>query len=240
MKANFIEAVLEQFEMHKDDVYAKQMEKKMKYAYPYIGINNSLRSRIFKYLYPDYETEIKTNLIKIVNNLFDKEEREFHLIALDIIKKNIIFLSKVEYFPFIKDLILKKPNYDTVDFISKDILGEYLLRIPELTKTIMNLLIHSNNTWKIRAAILFQIKYHEKTNQEMLFSICEKFINTTNFYIHQAIVIALKQYKKYNSEAINYFITKHDFLLEHKDNTSTEFDKVKKLIHYINMEKAVI
>jgi len=240
MKISFLEALEEQFKMHNDVVYAKKMEQLMKHSNSYIGITTHLRLRILKYLYPDYKTEIKTNLIEIVNELFEKEEREYHYIALDLIKKNINLLYKVEYFYFIKSLIDKKPNWDTIDIYAKDILGKYLLKLPELTQTFVSLLSNSNNVWKIRSILLFQVHYKEKTNKNLLFLICNKFIKSNNYMINSAAIWALKEYKKYNSYAVNKFTHSNDFLLVYKPQVNRQYSLINDLIYQRNTEKAII
>ena len=239
MKLNFLEALEEQFEMHKDIFYANKMEQLMAYNHPFIGITNHLRLRILKYLYPDYEKEIKDNLIETVHSLFEKNEREYHYIALDLLKKNISSLYKIDYFFYIKDLITEKANWDTVDIIAKDILGKYLSHFPELKQTMIHLLINSENIWKIRSAILFQIHYKEKTNKNLLFLICDKFIDTNNILIHNAIVWALREYSTYNPDVVAQYIASKNFLLLQKRTKNNEFDTINKLMFDIKKQKEV-
>lgn len=239
MKITFIEALEEQFEMHKDIFYAKKIEKLMKYAYPFIGIKGHLRLQILKYLYPDYKEEIESNLISIVQKLYAKEEREYHYIALELLKKNITLLYKVEYFIFLKDLLDTKANWDTTDIIAKDIVSKYLLYFPELKHAMINLLVNSGNTWKIRSAIIFQINYREKTNKNLLFIICDKFLDTNDNNIYNAIIWALKEYKKYNEVAVNQFLKDKNFSLVSKKVNTIDIDVLKKLIFEINTKKVV-
>lgn len=239
MKINFLEALVEQFEMHKDIFYTKKMKRLMAHDYPFIGITPHLRLRILKYLYPDYETEIKTNLIETVQTLFEKNEREYHYIALDLLKKNITLLYKIDYFFYIKDLITEKASWDTVDIIAKDILGKYLLHFPELKQTMVLLLINSSNVWKIRSAILFQIHYKENTNKNLLFLICDKFIDTNDILIHNAIVWALKECSKYDRDAVAQYLANKNFFLIQKRTKNNEFDIINKLIIETITKKAV-
>ncbi|UYW01623.1 DNA alkylation repair protein [Flavobacterium agricola] len=225
--------------MHKDVVYAEKMDRLMNYSHPFAGIPNHLRLRIVKYLYPDFKHEIETELLDIVAHLFAKQEREFHYVALDLIKKNLDALYRIEYFSFIKDLAEQKPNWDTIDIYAKDILGKYLQRIPELTQTFVNLFINSNNEWKIRSIILFQVNYKQKTNKNLLFLICLKFIDTKNYMIHSAMVWALKEYQKINPEEVANFIKKNDFLLIYNRKIDTELTIVQRLVQSLEIKKTV-
>ena len=211
----------------------------MKNSHPFIGITTHLRLRILKYLYPDFEIEIKSNLLNLVEELFNKEEREYHYIALDLIKKNIKSLYRIEHFSFIKELAEKKPNWDTIDIYAKDILGRYLFHIPELTQTFVNLFINSNNEWKIRSIILFQNHYKEKTNKNMLFLICLKFMNSKNSTIRSAIVWALKEYKKINPQEVIRFTHKHNFLLINRHHGNKQLEIINRLIYNMNLKKAI-
>ena len=61
--------------------------------------------------------------------------------------------------------------------------------------------------WLNRSAILFQLGYKEKTNFDLLKAECEKYKNSTEFFIQKAIGWALREYAKINPEAVKTFVT---------------------------------
>lgn len=53
------------------------------------------------------------------------------------------------------------------------------------------------------------MKYKEETNAELLFSNCEKWLGSKEFFIQKAIGWALRQYAKIDSEAVRVFVNSH-------------------------------
>lgn len=69
--------------------------------------------------------------------------------------------------------------------------------------------INGDNIWLARTAILFQLKYKEKTDVDLLFFNCEKWLASKEFFIQKAIGWALRQYAKVDSEAVRQFVNSH-------------------------------
>lgn len=210
MKLTFIEDLQKHFMLVKNDEDALRMEQYMKYNFKFLGVKAHLRTQIVKYLYPDHVEEIRANLIDLVYELYDMQEREYQYVALELIKKNLDLLYKIEYVPFLRKLTELKPWWDTIDIFAKDILGKYLLKFPEMTDTLVNLMINSDNKWKVRSALLFQIHYKEKTNGELLFKVVRKFQHHPEQFVQNAINWSLNEYKKYNEVEVSKFIKKYN------------------------------
>jgi 3-methyladenine DNA glycosylase AlkD len=84
------------------------------------------------------------------------------------IKVDIILIEK---------LIITNSWWDSVDVTAKFILGDYLLEFPSETGAVISRFSNSKNMWLNRSVILFQLGYKEKTNFDLLKSICEKHKN---------------------------------------------------------------
>lgn len=210
MKLTFIEDLQKHFMLVKNDEDALKMEQYMKYNFKFLGVKAHLRSQIVKYLYPDHEDEIRANLINLVYELYDMEEREYQYVALELIKRNLDLLFKIEYVPFLRKLTELKPWWDTIDIFAKDILGKYLVKFPEMTDTLVNLMINSDNKWKVRSALLFQIHYKENTNGELLFKVVKKFQHHQDQFVQNAINWSLNEYKKYDETKVLNFVKKNN------------------------------
>ena len=59
--------------------------------------------------------------------------------------------------------------------------------------------IDSENIWLQRTALLFQLKYKEKTDRELLEKTINRLKNTGEFFIDKAIGWILREYSKTNS-----------------------------------------
>lgn len=138
------------------------MEKYMKNHFVFLGIKTEERRTILNAILSNNKEEIKDNFRKIALELFLKKEREFHYCAIEILIKN----PKNDYIKndiqLIKKLLITNSWWDSVDTISKYILGEYLLQFSEETITVIEQFSNSDNMWLNRSALLFQLGYKKK------------------------------------------------------------------------------
>jgi len=65
--------------------------------------------------------------------------------------------------------------------------------------------------WLRRTALLYQLSYKEKTDQEKLFSYCLMLAHEKEFFIKKAIGWALRQHAKYKPEAVKKFVDENTF-----------------------------
>ena len=114
------------------------------------------------------------------------------------IKNDILLIEK---------LIITNSWWDSVDVVAKFILGEYLMKFPLETDAVISRFSNSDNMWLNRSAILFQLAYKEKTNFDLLKSICEKHKDSSEFFIQKAIGWALREYAKTNLEAVKNYVS---------------------------------
>ncbi len=127
--------------------------------------------------------------------LFAEEEREFQYVAIDLLsrygKKQLSEAIKVY-----EQLIVTKSWWDTVDGLAGTVVSNHFKLYPELIPTYNEAWINGDNIWLARTAILFQLKYKEETDVALLFSNCEKWLDSKEFFIQKAIGWALRQYAK--------------------------------------------
>jgi 3-methyladenine DNA glycosylase AlkD len=57
--------------------------------------------------------------------------------------------------------------------------------------------------------MIFQLKYAAKTDQYLLFAQCEKYVHSKEFFIQKALGWSLRQYSKFNPEAVRKFVQDH-------------------------------
>jgi len=182
------------------------MEKYMKNRFAFFGIKTEERRTAFKAILANNKEEIKENSRKIALELLSKKQREFHYCAVEIVIKNLKNNYIKEDIQLIEKLLITNSWWDSVDSISKNILGEYLLELSEETTTVIERFSNSENMWLNRSALLFQLGYKQKTNADILFSECIKHSNSNEFFIQKAIGWALREYGKTNPGAIKTFV----------------------------------
>jgi 3-methyladenine DNA glycosylase AlkD len=64
----------------------------------------------------------------------------------------------------------------------------------------------SENLWLRRAALLFQLKYKGKTNEEVLYHYIKQNADSKEFFIQKAIGWALREFSKTNPASVKTFI----------------------------------
>lgn len=203
---SFINELESAFQENSNSEMAIPMEKYMRNHFIFFGIKTTERRAIFKTTLKQHKEEVFRDSRKIAWDLFLKKQRELHYCAIEILmqalKKNYI----KEDIQLIEKLLISHSWWDSVDTISKFILGEYLLEFPEETTNVIERFSNSDNMWLNRSAILFQLGYKQKTNSEILFSECRKHSHSTAFFIQKAIGWALREYGKTNPESVKTFV----------------------------------
>ncbi|PZX92081.1 DNA alkylation repair protein [Flavobacterium aquariorum] len=204
---NFIPSLEKAFQENGNTENAAAMSKYMKNNFQFFGIKTDDRRRIFKAIWTENQKEVSNNSREIALSLYFKKERELHYCALEILIKNLKNKYKKEDIQLIEKLIITNSWWDSVDVIAKFILGGYLLHFPLETDAVISRFSNSENMWLNRSAILFQLGYKEKTDFDLLKSICEKHKTSTEFFIQKAIGWALREYAKTNPEAVKDFVS---------------------------------
>lgn len=185
---------------------AVAMSKYMKNRFTFFGIKTTERRQLFKEVWKANKEEVAKNAREIAVALYAKDQREFHYCAIEILIKELKGKYREHDIDLIEKLLTLNSWWDSVDTISKNILGSYLLEFPEaIAKSITNF-SNSENMWLNRSAILFQLGYKDKTDFDLLKKICSQHKLSSEFFIHKAIGWSLREYAKTNPEAVKKFV----------------------------------
>jgi len=196
------------FESERNIEKATNMEKYMRGMFPFIG----LRAPDRKLLSRTFMRELKfqdEGMMSVIHSLWEKPEREYQYVAVDYLVKNKRYLN-VEHLDMIKYLIVTKSWWDTVDLIASHLVGTLFSKYPQLIKERGDEWLHSDNIWLQRTMLLFQLKYKEETDEELLFSIIRQTNHIEEFFIQKAIGWSLREYSKINPDAVIDFIKSHE------------------------------
>jgi 3-methyladenine DNA glycosylase AlkD len=203
---NFIESLESVFEQNKNAENGFAMAKYMRNNFLFYGLKTELRRQIFKNKCKEYDQELSENSRAIALALFNKPQRELHYCAIEILIKKLKGNYKIDDIELIRKFLTNNSWWDSVDTISKYILGEYLMCFPEETKSVVMKFSNDKNMWLNRSAILFQLGYKHKTNFDLLISSCEKHKNSDEFFIQKAIGWSLREYAKIDPIAVKNYV----------------------------------
>ena len=207
---SFISQLEAAFDQKRNEENAFLMKKYMKNLFSFYGIKTDERRAIFNELLKTHKEEISDNYREIALILLKKEFRELQYCGIEILIKNLKKNYKKDDINLIETFLVTNSWWDSVDTISKYLLGQYLIEFPNETEKVIEGFSNSNNMWLNRSAILFQLGYKKKTNYELLFSECVKHAQSKEFFIQKAIGWALREYGSVNPDLVLNFVNNTD------------------------------
>jgi 3-methyladenine DNA glycosylase AlkD len=203
---NFITELENTFATISNAENALPMAKYMKDLFPFYGIKTDERRAILKSVCKKHQAEIDSNARTIAWELFLKKERELQYCGIEIIIKNLKNNYVIEDIVWIEKLLITNSWWDSVDTISKYILGSYLKQFPTEIATVVQRFSNAENMWLNRSVILFQLGYKSTTDFDLLQSLCIQHSHSNEFFIRKAIGWALREYAKTDPDAVRKFV----------------------------------
>ncbi|MBC1372307.1 DNA alkylation repair protein [Listeria booriae] len=204
---NYAERLIQFLKERSDSDEKQAMEQYMRNQFVFLG----LRSPVRRVLYREFVAEHgkPQDVIAVVRELYGQPEREFRYMAMDMLSK-VVKKQPREMLDFYEQLIVTEPWWDTVDLLASTLVGWHLQLYPDMIEAYNTKWIGGDDIWLARTAILFQLKYKDKTDAALLFANCEKWLDSDEFFIQKAIGWALRQYAKFDANAVLAFVESHD------------------------------
>ncbi len=104
----------------------------------------------------------------------------------------------IELFEF---MIINKSWWDTIDFISPKLTGEYFKFYPKQREKYVGKWLASKNIWLQRTSILFQLNYKDNLDTGFLTFIINSLPGSKEFFINKTIGWILRNYSRTNPDA---------------------------------------
>jgi 3-methyladenine DNA glycosylase AlkD len=192
-----------------DPQQAVQMARYMRDQFAFYGIKSPLRREILSGFLREYGVPVVEDVPEVVQALWELPEREQQYNALDI----LIRLQKKlrpDFLPTLERLITTKSWWDTVDGLASNVSGTLFTNFPETGATAVQQWRSVDNIWLRRTTLLHQLKYKDKTNAPLLFSLIEENLDDKEFFIQKAIGWALREYSKTDETAVRAFVANNN------------------------------
>lgn len=205
---NYLVEIQKHFEPYADEEQSVAMAAYMKNKFRYLGIKAPLRKELLKDFIAAHGKPERKNLSDVIIGLWSLPQREYQYCAMEIAQRS---LTK----PLPDDILLitymleYKQWWDTVDFIASNLVGNIFSKLPEIRDGYFPAWVNADDMWLNRTAILFQLKYKNGTNTDLLESAINPHLNSKEFFHQKAIGWALRQYSKYNPDWVKQFISSH-------------------------------
>lgn len=197
--------IIDCLEARADNVRALDMSKYMKNKFEFFGVGASVRNEIWK---PYFKEAKKTKKIDwdFIEICFKHDKRECQYTAVYYLKYMKKFLVEDDI-PKLKELVLTKSWWDTVDILDK-VIGSIIYNNKNLYPIILEW-SKDDNIWLRRVAIDHQLLRKENTDEQLLEKILINNLNHKEFFVNKAIGWALRDYSKTNPQWVRNFIEVH-------------------------------
>jgi 3-methyladenine DNA glycosylase AlkD len=194
-------------ERHRNDLEAEGMSRYMKYRFAYFGIKKPKRAVIQKEWFSLIPREFsQADKRELVLELWQKEQREFHYVAMDFMAKWKEKEILLEDSNFIEFLLTNHSWWDSVDTLASNYLSRYLRVFPNQKEVLINSWRTSENLWLRRSCLIFQLRYKSETNFNLLRRLILEFKHEKEFFIQKAIGWSLREYAKTNPKNVKKFV----------------------------------
>ena len=166
---DFVNTLETEFENNSNSKIAIEQKAYMRNQFEFYGLKTAVRRNVQKPFLNKAFLPPKGELNLIVKTLWEKPQREFHHFSQELVFKYVKQLEEkdIELFEY---MVTHKSWWDTVDFIANKLIGTYFKTFPELRIPYTQKWIASNNIWLQRSALLFQLKYKNDIDTNLLSS----------------------------------------------------------------------
>lgn len=197
--------IIDCLEARADNARALDMSKYMKNKFEFFGVGAAERNEIWK---PYFKEAKKTKKIDwdFIEICFKHNKRECQYTAAYYLKYMQRFLVEDDI-PKLKELVLTKSWWDTVDILDK-VIGSIIYNNKNLYPIILEW-SKDDNIWLRRVAIDHQLLRKENTDEQLLEKILINNLNHKEFFVNKAIGWALRDYSKTNPQWVRNFIEVH-------------------------------
>jgi len=187
---------------------ASEMAAYMKNRFPFLGIPKPELDKLMRpYFRAAHKSEkgINWDFIRVC---WKKEYREAQYVGIAYLFSMCKKVS-IDDLERLKVLIVSKSWWDTSDSLD-NIVGNILMRYPDVTGAEMIAWSKSDNLWLRRVSINCQHKFKENTNLALLENIICNNFGTGEFFIDKAIGWSLRDYSKVNPGWVKCFLFRHE------------------------------
>jgi 3-methyladenine DNA glycosylase AlkD len=199
--------IIAEFKAIENKSYAQSMSNYMKGHFVFFGVNAPLRKAIQKHWFPILKKDLlESERWDFVHEIFEEDQRELQYFAIDFINswpKNWIQENDGVH---LEKLLLQKQWWDTVDSLAGNYVGMYFKKYPAQKDYWIKQWRSSSNFWLNRTCLIFQLKYKDEVDFELMKALILAFKGNKEFFIQKAIGWCLRQYAKYNPRAVEEFV----------------------------------
>ena len=184
------------------------MKAYLKNKFDCYGIKKPDRDKLLKAYLPQLKNISMEDQFRAVKWLWKKPQRELHYLAMEILFRNKKQWTS-DILSLFEEMVLSNSWWDSVDTIATTLIGHYFINWPEKKIKMVDKWSTHPDMWMNRTAIIFQMKYGNKTDVDLLFRAILPHLSSKEFFHQKAIGWALRQYSKTDAKTVAKFVSSH-------------------------------
>jgi 3-methyladenine DNA glycosylase AlkD len=190
-----------------DPERAAGMRAYMKDVAPFLGLTSPVRRSLSRTVLADVSRPDESDCAAVALRCWRLPEREYHYFAVDYLRRYVTHCSS-GFLPVTRYLLTTVPWWDTVDLLAAHVVGGLVAADRGLTAD-MDAWIEDEDRWLVRAALLHQLRYKERTDTDRLFGYCLRRSDHGDFFVRKAVGWCLREYAKTAPDAVRAFVAEH-------------------------------
>jgi 3-methyladenine DNA glycosylase AlkD len=197
-----------------DEAKAEGMKAYLLNQFEFLGLAAPVRRAAVKAI-GKVKWHSTDDLLAVAELLWQKPEREYRYTAVDLLRQHSGQLS-VNDLPTLQALLLQDAWWETVDGLSAVIAEVMHVAVQQKPNAAvaMDVWLKHPSHWVRRSAMLHQLGWRLDTDTTRLFGYATQLADEKEFFIRKAIGWALRDYARWNPQAVT------DFLMEHRARLS--------------------
>ena len=188
-----------------DPARAAAMRAYLRDQFPFLGIPTPARRAALKPLLKvDFDQK---GLLTVADQLWHLPEREYRYAAIDMLASHVGRLDLSAVAPLLA-LAQREPWWETVDGLAGvvgDVVGAARRHDPD-AQAAMDAALRHDCLWVRRIAMIHQLGWRLDTDTTRLFAYAEALAPESDFFIRKAIGWALRDYARWNPQAVRDFV----------------------------------
>jgi 3-methyladenine DNA glycosylase AlkD len=193
----------ELFEPFRNAGRAQTASAYMRDRFPFIGMKTEIRRSAQKSWIDSLKTlEDRSLRWLIIRALWNKEERDYHYTAIDLLNSWPKKFYSEEDAVELEWMLNENSWWDSVDAIASNYLGKWALLFPEKARETFEKWRHHDSFWLQRSCLIYQLKYKDQVDIEYLESLIRQMNGNKEFFIQKAIGWSLRQLSKHKPQEV--------------------------------------
>lgn len=197
-------SLVELFQRHHLPNRAESVAAYMKNRFEFFGFDSTTRKQLQRqWLNQQSKEWLHENRWEIISYCWEQPQREFQYFAIDFLNawpKTWMDPSDDEQLRF---YLTQLSWWDSVDAIASNYLGKWMKQFPKQGENTIENWRNSENFWLQRSCLIFQLKYKNDVDVELLTDLIRQFLPNKEFFIQKAIGWSLRQLSKFQPQTVS-------------------------------------